>query len=217
LPIHLPLDHLVVGVPDLSSAIDEFRAQLGVAPRFGGRHEGLGTHNAILPLAGSRYVELIGADPRSERTSEHPRPFGLDHLRTTRLVTWAVRSHAIESDLEAARRQGYDPGRLLSLSRQEPDGELLRWKLSLRPEPFGDGLVPFVIDWGETRHPSEAAESEAGESAQCELHGFSGHHPDPVTLAKALTALGVELPLNIDPIPSLMAEIRGPSGSIRLG
>lgn len=58
----LALDHLVYAVPDLASAIDEFQSRLGIAPVLAGRHEGLGTHNAILALEGETYVERMALD-----------------------------------------------------------------------------------------------------------------------------------------------------------
>ena len=156
----LKLDHLVYAVPDLEKAIESFSHQLGCAPVFGGRHEGLGTHNAILPLEGLTYLELMAADPTLP-DPDLARPFGLDLLQGPRLVTWAVRSRDIEADTKLARERGYDPGIAIEMSRKEPSGETLNWKLSLSREPLGDGLVPFVIDWGSTRHPSSVSPADS--------------------------------------------------------
>ncbi|MGY8804381.1 MAG: VOC family protein, partial [bacterium] len=59
----LRLDHLVYAVPDLTAAIASFDSALGVSPAYGGRHTGMGTHNAILPFRGDTYLELIARDP----------------------------------------------------------------------------------------------------------------------------------------------------------
>lgn len=209
---HLKLDHLVYAVPDLECAIDEFSRQLGSAPAFGGRHEGLGTHNAILPLAGETYVELIAADPALPAPNQQ-RPFGLDTLRGPRLVSWAVRSRNIEADATRARERGYHLGIVIEMSRVEPDGETLSWKLSLRAEPLGDGLVPFVIDWGSARHPAAAP---AADSFRCALADFSAQHPDPQPVRDALDALGAELRVDEAPAPSLSARLTGPAGSLEL-
>jgi len=211
-------------------AMDEFEKQLGVAPLFGGRHEGLGTHNAILPLTGETYLELIASDPDGPVPSQ-PRPFGLDTLCDPRLVGWAVRSRAIETDVERARERGFDPGIVFAMTRREPDGEALEWKLSLRREPFGDGLVPFVIDWGKSRHPAAAAgiapddrnhdrtrpRTKTEVTQHCELWAFYGMHPDPAPIRAALDAMGVALDIRAATIAGLTARLRGPAGSLELG
>jgi hypothetical protein len=220
----LTLDHLVYGVPDLSEAIDDFEKRLGLSPMLGGRHVGLGTHNAILPLQGEAYIELIASDPDGP-TPNQPRPFGLDTLCEPRLVTWAVRSRAIETDVQHAREQGFDPGIVFTMSRTEPDGETLEWKLSLLQKPFGDGLVPFVIDWGKSRHPAAAPRSPSEDqnhhpaddpTSHGKLSAFSATHPDPAPIRAALHALGVSLDIRPGTIAGLSARLTGPAGSIEL-
>jgi len=210
--VRMTLDHLVYGVPDLADAMDEFAGRLGCAPQPGGRHEGLGTHNAILPLAGEVYVELIARDPDAPDPNQ-PRPFGLDQLEGPRLITWAVRSRSIEADTEAARERGFDPGPVLAMSRRAPTGELLEWKLTLRAKPFGAGLLPFVIDWEGTPHP--AASPPEGRNG-LRLAEFSASHPDPQSIRDALAALGVELKVESGPEPSLSAKLEGPKGDLLL-
>jgi hypothetical protein len=208
----LEADHLVYAVPNLANAIDEFEQRLGSAPSFGGRHEGLGTHNAILPLEGETYLELIASDP-DRPAPKQPRPFGLDALHGPRLATWAVRSRTVESDVEGARERGFDPGIVLEMSRDEPSGDVLRWKLSLRSKPFGDGLGPFLIDWGTTLHPSYTAASEA---SRCALSSFSARHPNPTIIRAALDALHVDLKVGVAVKAGLNARITGPRGSLEL-
>jgi hypothetical protein len=208
----LETDHLVYAVPNLANALDEFERRLGFAPSLGGRHEGLGTHNAILPLEGEIYLELIASDP-DRPAPKQPRPFGLDVLHGPRLVTWAVRSRTIESDVAGARERGFDPGIVFEMSRDEPSGDALRWKLSLRSEPFGDGLVPFLIDWGTTPHPSNTAASKA---SRCVLSSFSARHPNPTMIRAALDALHVDLEVGLAVKAGLKARITGPRGSLEL-
>jgi hypothetical protein len=212
LTTRLTLDHLVYGVPDLADAIDEFKRRLGRAPQLGGRHEGLGTHNAILPLAGERYVELIASDPDAPAPKQ-ARPFGLDALDDPRLITWAVRSRSIETDIAHAREGGFDPGAIIDMSRRSPAGELLEWKLTIRAKPFGEGLLPFVIDWGRTPHP---ATSDQSDQKDLLLTKFSAAHPDPEPIRDALAALGVDLEVEVGPRPCLSALITGPEGDFLL-
>jgi hypothetical protein len=207
----LELDHLVYAVPDLFEAIRVFEKKIGLQPVPGGRHEGLGTHNAILPLDGGQYLELMAADPDGPAPPQ-ARPFGLDSLVEARLVTWAVRSHAIEVDVEAARQNGFDPGVVLNMTRKTTDGELLEWKLSLKTTPFGDGLVPFVIDWGTSPHPAVSGDS----ASRCALSDFAGRHPNPKSISQALEALGADLPVKMHPRAHLTARLTGPQGTIEL-
>lgn len=204
------LDHLVYAVPDLQSGVEAFSERLGAAPAFGGRHASLGTHNAILPLVGGRYVELIAPDPSSPAPAGR-RPFGLDDLSAPALVTWAAGTADIEADVERARDAGYDPGTVVELARETPEGERLTWRLALRPDPPGDGLVPFLIDWGSTPHPSGTRE------AVCSLEGFTAVHPDPEPVREVLRALDVSLDVEAGPAPRLRALVVGPEGRFELG
>jgi len=208
----MKLDHLVYIVPDLDDAMSEFERRLGVAPRPGGRHPGLGTCNAILPLEGETYLELMAID-REGPTPANPRPFGLDELQHARLATWAVRSHDIDSDVARARERGFDPGIVIGMSRDAPGGASLRWHLSIRREAFGDGLVPFVIDWGETPHPSQGSDALAEPTR---LTALRAGHPDPDPIHRALDAMDVALDVLVSESPWLEVTLEGPTGSWRL-
>ena len=54
----LPLDHLVILVPDLDAAITDYRA-LGFSVHPGGTHADGATHNALVVFADGSYLELI--------------------------------------------------------------------------------------------------------------------------------------------------------------
>lgn len=203
------MDHLVYGVPDLDEAVEEFAARLGETPRVGGKHEGLGTHNAILPLADLVYVELIARDPGQEAPGR-PRPFGLDDLDRPRLVTWAARTDKIKATVALARERGFDPGEVLGLQRADPSGATLSWQLTFRPEPVGDGLIPFAIDWGEAPHPASQGK------AACRLEFFSLQHPDPKSIEHALGALEIGLEVENAAAPRLTAVVAGPGGRMTL-
>ncbi len=155
----LKLDHLVYAVFDLETAADSFEERLGVRPSPGGRHPGIGTHNALLSLGGDRYLEIIAADP-TQPAPLHPRPFGLDDLVEPRLVTWAGRPPNLEEACAGLRSHGREPGEIRVMSRMRPDGVELSWRLAVPPpfegEDSGDrgGVVPFLIDWGETPLPA---------------------------------------------------------------
>ena len=48
------IDHLVYAVPSLPAAIADVAERFGVRAQAGGKHTGLGTHNALLALGPGR-------------------------------------------------------------------------------------------------------------------------------------------------------------------
>ena len=56
------LDHIVVAAASLAEGRDWVEGLLGVAAAGGGRHETMGTHNALWGL-GESYLEVIAVDP----------------------------------------------------------------------------------------------------------------------------------------------------------
>jgi hypothetical protein len=204
------LDHLVLGVPDLETSVKNFAQTLGATPTLGGRHESIGTHNAILPLRGGHYLELIALDPSSPNPPLGP-PWGLETLKEPRLITWAAATRDIDSAIEQARNAGYDPGTAIDVSRDTPEGEHLTWRLTVSTEFTADGLIPFLIDWGSSPHPSGTSKAE------CSIEDFAAEHPDPESLRVMLDALGVSLDVETGPVPLLHGKLVGPDGSIVLG
>jgi hypothetical protein len=204
-----PIDHVVYGVGDLAAAVDELAERLGVRPAAGGRHPGRGTHNALLGLGGAAYLEVIAVDPGQ------PRPagalsFGLDAWPLPRLVGWAARTTDIEERVAVARARGCDPGPVHEMSRRRPDGFLLEWRLT-RGAPDPERLVlPFLIDWGTSPHPSESAPQGV------RLVELRGEHPDPARLREELAALGVALAVDEGPAPALVAALDTPAGRVTL-
>jgi hypothetical protein len=181
-----------------------------VTPAPGGRHPGRGTRNYLLSLGGGAYLEIIGPD---EEQPEYvgPRWFGLDDLTAPRLVGWAMRTPDIERSVAAARLAGYDPGPVESMTRTQPDGTVLRWRLTrLRGDEWPQ-LVPFLIDWGDSSHPS--ATSPSG----CHLLDFWAESPEPEAVTATLHALDVSLDVRPGERTRLIARVAGPSGEMTLG
>jgi hypothetical protein len=204
-----PVDHLVYAAPGLESGIEALAEQLGVRAAYGGKHTGRGTHNALLSLGGRSYLEIIARDPEQPPPAEPP-PFGLDELHEPGLVAWAMDVTEIEARAAAARTAGYDPGPVLAMSRALPGGGELRWRLTLRRDRPGDGLVPFLIQWEAEPHPS--ATSPAG----CTLTDLTAEHPHPDEVARMLSALGASMPIAEAARPALIATIEGPHGTVVL-
>jgi hypothetical protein len=210
-------DHLVYAAPDLEVAIDKLTERLGVRPSAGGKHPN-GTHNGLLALSNSCYLEIIALDPTQNRQdSEQPLAFGLDRLQVPRLVTWAVLAPSLEEVASASQAAGYDPGVVIEGGRVRPDGVGLSWRTTKRPEtqegwpPPGDGLVPFLIEWGEgTPHPSST-------SAQgVRLLELSLFHPRPAEVQPMLAALHIEILVTAGPSPAIRARLETPLGIVTL-
>jgi hypothetical protein len=203
------LDHLVYAVPDLDAACDDIAERFGVRPSAGGKHTGRGTHNVLLDLGDSQYLEVIAPDPE-QPAPERPRPFGIDSLAVARLVTWAAKAPDIDARVAAAKSAGFDPGQVLAMSRARPDGVSLSWRLTFREEPGADGLAPFLIDWGDTPHPSATA------ARGCRLVSLRAEHPQPGMATDIIVALGEQLQVREGPHPRIVAEIATPRGRVEL-
>jgi hypothetical protein len=205
------LDHLILGGPDLDDLEAYVEEQLGVAPRRGGSHQGWGTRNSLLGLGGPQYLELVAPDP-DQPDPEHPRSFRVDELTEPTLVGWAVRVDDLASRVAQAREQGYDPGEPFSMSRRTADGTELAWQMT--PTDTGPSrAVPFLIDWGQTPHPSDGLPAVM-------LQTFRIKHPEAADLNAALKALGVArgpIQLRVGEPVRLSAVLLGQHGPAELG
>ena len=126
------VDHLVVGAADLDVGIRWVEERLGVAPVFGGVHDGIGTRNALLGL-GPQYLEVLAVDPEQAGTPSSLRA-QVESLHTPMLLTLAV----ARSDLQAG----------VPMSRVRADGVRLEWELEFTSTPL------FFIDWKQTPRPA---------------------------------------------------------------
>jgi hypothetical protein len=135
------LDHLVVTAADLRSGVEWVRDVLGAEPRPGGKHREMGTHNCLLRLGESAYLEVIAPDPGGCRP-EWPRWFDLDHVSKgspPRLAAWVART----PDIRAAQAACSEPlGGVERMSRGN-----LEWLITI-PEDGSlplDGAAPTLI------------------------------------------------------------------------
>lgn len=195
-------------MPDLARGVDDLAQRLGVRASPGGSHEGRGTHNALLALGGRTYLEIIAPDP-AQADPPAPRRFGLDLMRHPGLAGWALRPADIEEQVRAARAAGYDPGPVRAMSRIRPDGVRLSWRLTSGAGEL-EPVLPFLIDWGDTPHPSESS------AASCRLVEVSVEHPDPDRINILLRALGADVAVNRAPEPALVAALETPAGNVVL-
>ena len=221
----LNVDHLVYCVPDrLEDAMDTFEALTGVKPVHGGRHLGLGTHNAIVSLGGQAYFEILARDPEQV---DPPRTWmAIDAVTAPRLVTWAAARSDLPKLVATARSRGYDPGTAQNFSRTTADGRTLRWSLSYNhyAEPLpGAGIVPFIIEWDPSCSDFVPAKSAP---VGCRLLSLRASHEDPVSVLQSLRALGIEsdgyleaeprVPADGAPRARLIATLLTPNGIVEI-
>ena len=198
------IDHLVYAVPDLPAAVAEVEERFGVRAQAGGKHIGLGTHNALLALGAQTYLEIIAPDP-GQPVPPRPRPFGVDGVSRGGLIGWALACDDIDAAVAGARSRGYDPGEVANGQRAAPDGTVLRWRLTLNA--MAGGLIPFLISWDDTEHPARSAPQGLT------VEAFHVEHPDPPSLAPLLTALGADVEIRLAGAGALVACLSGSNGS----
>lgn len=202
------IDHLVLATPDLDATVAALAGR-GLVTSPGGAHDGVGTRNALADLGAGSYLEVIGPDAGQPAPAQ-PRPFGVDGLTAPRLAAWAVRVADLDAAVATARSRGYDPGAARDMARLRGDGVRLAWRLTPPPGTVPE-VVPFVIAWGDTEHPSRSAARGA------RLQSFTATHPDPAGVRTRLAALDVtDLPVGRGPAPALRALVETPSGTVEL-
>lgn len=195
------IDHLLYGAPDLEVGMDAVERLLGARPVPGGRHPAYGTRNALVSLGPACYLEVIAPDPGLP-TPDRGLGFGIEGITSPRLVTWAMRAREIETTAERAGLGSVENG-----SREREDGTVLSWRLT---DPYAErmgGVIPFLIDWGETSHPAEAA-PRAGRLVELRIE-----HPAPDGVRRALATLGCrDVTVRRGATPRLVAVVR-PAGA----
>jgi hypothetical protein len=208
-PLLAGLDHLVYATPDLAVGIAAIDKLLGIRATPGGQHPGLGTRNALVALGPSSYLEIIGPDPDQPKPAG-PLRFGIDDLKTPRIVTWVAKGTALEQTARAAAERGVKLGPVIPGSRRRPDGVVLSWRYTDPNTVVADRIVPFLIDWGTSPHPSASAARGAT------LVYVRAEHPDAERVQKMLDALELGLRVQKGSAPAIIATIDSPRGRVEL-
>ena len=203
------IDHLVYATPDLDLGIATIERLLGVRATAGGRHPGAGTRNALVALGPGTYLEIVGPD-RTQPQPEQPRLFRIDEIDAPRLVTWAAKVDSIDQISRKARRLGVGLGGIVAGSRRRDDGVLLAWRYTNPRTVVADGIIPFLIDWGTTPHPSESAVRGAS------LITLRVEHPQPEPIRDIARRLGLSLQIDRGSQPALVATIASLRGEVEL-
>ncbi|WP_315706169.1 MULTISPECIES: VOC family protein [unclassified Bradyrhizobium] len=184
----LKLDHLTVIAPNLAEGVLHVRNCLNLDVPFGQRHAYMGTHNHLLQLGDTVYLEIVALDPEAGTLSRR-RWFGLDDLAKVeldwdegrRLRAWVARTDAIDAILAT---HGHIFGEKVPLPTVDSsfdfaipdDGSL----------PL-DGAAPSIIDRrGRPRAMATIADLGA------RLRSFALEHPNPAAIETLYRALKVD-------------------------
>lgn len=130
------IDHVIYGTADLDVAAARVEARLGLTVVAGGRHQGLGTHNRIVPLADGGFIELLAvADPELAQRSPLGVALQAAIARGDGLFGWAV---AVEDVGPVASRLG------MTISTVGRQGMTARLTGVL--ESLSERALPFFIE-----------------------------------------------------------------------
>jgi hypothetical protein len=140
------IDHVIYGTADLDVAAARVQAELGLTAVAGGRHDGIGTHNRIVPLGDGSFLELLAvADPQEASVSELGSALQAAIAGGDRLLGWAV---AIDDVGAAAARLG------TAISTVGRQGRTAR--LTAVGESLAEPCLPFFIERDAATAPATA-------------------------------------------------------------
>ncbi|SEB14003.1 VOC family protein [Variovorax sp. YR216] len=131
----LQLDHIVIAVNDLETAIADYTA-LGFNVLRGGDHPGRTTHNALVVFADGSYFELIAW----KAPAPEERWWQLLQRHGEGVVDFALLPQSTSETVAAAAQRGLVLDGPLDGGRLRPDGERLRWQTARAPSPD----LPFL-------------------------------------------------------------------------
>ena len=156
------LDHIVIACNSLENGRAWCRETFGVEASGGGKHAGIGTHNALLSLGSDHYLEIIAIDPDAPPPS-FPRWFGLDTDEVMqaiadgpRLIGWVARVARSNGVSDAIEHIARAPGNEASIVRPAERGDF-RWRFAFTRDgarPRG-GVLPHFIQWDVAHHPCD--------------------------------------------------------------
>ena len=174
----------------------------------------MGTHNHVMRLGGSLYLEIIAVDPEAP-APERPRWFDLDNpyvrsvlMAGPRIITWVVRT----PDLSALSPSDSELfGRPLAMQR-----DALRWLIMVPDDGHlpGSGFLPTIIQWQSDMPMANMSESG------CTLERLVIRHDRDRWLSATIDRLGagslVEITSCEDGESRIEAVIQTPRGRISL-
>jgi hypothetical protein len=166
-PENLRIDHVIFGTRDIEGTARALEERHGLVSVVGGRHEGRGTGNRIVPL-GDAYLELMGiVDP--DEAAAHPfgRWFAGQIAEGDRFLMWCIGTDDIDA---VAARLTLE---IEEWTRATPDGHTLSWRLAGVEVANEHSEIPFFIQW---TVPPELHPSRADVGHRSRVKGFAEVH-----------------------------------------
>lgn len=166
------LDHIIIGVNDLTEATRIYSEQLGLAVSGGGNHPSGGTANRVIVI-GDTYLELIAV-----RTPSEAQQSMLDRLRKGEgYMNFVLASDAIEEDSAAIASRGVQLIGPKKGSLRMADGRERSWQRTDIERPDLVQHYPFLI-----QHDS------SGEERRTRLAGWQTPPEHPLGATSVLSA-----------------------------
>lgn len=149
-PMITRFDHVIIAARNLDAATQLYTESFGLDARFGGRHTGRGTHNAIVRF-GLDYLEILSVVDEAElRAAPAKRVRLLDFLARQEggLLAYCLATDDIDGLAAQFKAAGLEALGPFDMERTRPDGLTLKWRLLI---PGGSAYRqpwPFFIQWG---------------------------------------------------------------------
>jgi hypothetical protein len=206
------IDHITVTCPSLSEGSDWVFNEIGIRPDRGGEHPKMGTHNLLLRLGETQFLEVIAVNPLMEKPNR-ARWFGLDDVTVSSksaLTCWVARTDDIEKSLKCSSER---LGEVEAISRG-----MYEWLISIPSDgrPVLDGAAPTLIQW-KCHHPATNLVEHG-----CHLLNLEIQHPHADRLSTLLASIEIEenadtLIISKAETPRIVARISTPNGVRLLG
>ena len=204
------IDHLVIGAAELDKATKQIQSFIKAEFLAGGKHPLMATHNRLIKLQKSLYLEIIAADPSTSLPSSPPRKnrwFSLDSNATRKRLSrapqplcWVIAVNDIE---KTSMHCGYNPGRIIEMTRGN-----FSWKITV--SETGDlpesGVLPIFIEWPNGKHPTKTMPE-----SNISLKKLTLFHPHPSGIKHILSKLNIDGPIKVNlGEPSLRFSLKTP-------
>ena len=202
------IDHLVVTAPSLRVGTEYLHDMLGFIPQPGGEHPEMGTHNALLRVGLTTYIEVLAVNPKGKGPVGR-RWFEIDQSDSTepQLRAWVVHTTDIRA---VAKSATVNLGPIKQMSRDS-----FEWLITIPKNgkiPL-DGVGPALIQWTTDAYPA-ASLTPSG----CKLSKLVLQHPQPNEVKALLDSIGfreqgVEVKLT-EGAPCLIMTIETPQRTV---